>query len=125
MGRKEKRAFKRKLTHLMKTKPWELEAIARDSYNREIIENRLNNDVLAPGDKVMIDLEKMSHDPEWDKYKPEYKEFVMANANRVFTLRREIKEDGPFALVSFEEDETEPKWMFYLGHIKKVSNNED
>lgn len=119
MGRAERRKLERQIKHLQKTKPWELQAMIRDSYDRDLVENRMNKDILAPGDKVMIDLEKLSHDPQWNEFKPEYKDFVKANANRVFTLRKEARPDGPFGLVSFVEDEN--NWMFYTGHLKKVN----
>jgi hypothetical protein len=118
MGRKERRELERKVKHLQKTKPWELQAMIINSYGKDLVENRMNKDILAPGDKVMIDLEKLSHDPQWNEFKPEYKEFVKANANKVFTLRENAIPDGPFGLVSFVEDEN--KWQFYTGHLKKV-----
>ena len=123
MGRKEKRQLQRKIKHLQKTKPWELQAIARDEYNRELVESRLNDNVLAPGDKVMFNLKKIALDPEYDKFKPEYRDYIINHAADVFTLRKEARQDGPFGLVSFEEDETEPKWMHYLGHLKRVKDN--
>lgn len=120
MGRKERRELERKVKHLAKTKPWEVQALIREAYNREIIENRLNNETLAPGDKVMLDVKKIFEDPDWNEFKPEYQQFVKDNANKVFTLRREAKTQGPFAFVSFEEDETDPRWLWYTGFVKKV-----
>lgn len=122
MNRKERRALERRVKHIQHTKPWELQAMIRDVYSRDLAESRLNNEILAPGDKVMFDLVKMAKDPEWDKFKPEYKEFVLSHANEVFTLRKEARQDGAFGLVSFIEDENEPKFMHYLGHLKKVKS---
>lgn len=120
MGRKERRQLERKIRHLQKTKPWEMQALVREQYNRELVESRLSNEVLAPGDKVMFDLVKISKDPEYNHFKQEYKDFIINHAGDVFTLRKEAKQEGPFALVSFIEDETEPRWMHYLGHLKKI-----
>lgn len=120
MGRKERRKLEKKIKHLQKTKPWELQALIREEYDRATIDSRLNNDVLAPGDKVMLDVKKMMTDPDWDKYKPEYKNYVLSHANEVFTLRKEAKQDKAFTLVSFEEDDTQPRWMHFIGHVKKV-----
>lgn len=122
MGRKERRKMERKVKHLQKTKPWELQAMVRDEYSREIIESRMNNEILAPGDKVMFDLKKLAADPEFEKFKLEYRRYIINHAGDVFTLRKEAKQQGPFGLVSFVEDETEPKWMHYLGHLKKVND---
>ena len=93
----------------------------RDEYKRELIESRFSDEVFAPGDKVMFNLAKIAADPEYDKFKQEYKDYVLSHANDVFTLRKEAKQKDIFGLVSFEEDDTEPKWMHYLGHLKKVN----
>lgn len=122
MGRKERRELERKVKHLAKTKPWELNALIRDEYSREVIESRMNDEILAPGDKVMFNLKKIAADPEYEKFKPEYRDFIINHAGDVFTLRQEAKQDGAFGLVSFVEDETEPRWMHYLGHLKKVKS---
>ena len=120
MGRKERRELERKVKHLAKTKPWELNAFIRDEYSREVIESRMNNEILAPGDKVMFNLKKIAADPEYEKFKPESRNYIINHAGDVFTLRQEAKQEGAFGLVSFIEDETEPRWMHYLGHLKKV-----
>ena len=47
MGRKERRELERKVKHLAKTKPWELNTFIRDEYSREVIESRMNDEILA------------------------------------------------------------------------------
>ena len=92
----------------------------RDEYGRETIENRLGKEIFAPGDKVMIDLEKFGKDPDYDKMKPEYKEFAKAHANEIFTLAERATQRGPYWLVHFVEDETSLPWLWFIGHLKKV-----
>lgn len=126
MGRKERRELERKVKHLAKTKPWELQALVQDQYSRDIIEARINNpDILKPGDKVMLDVKKVVSDPDFAQLKQEYKDYVFANANTVFTLRKEAKQSGPFSLVSFCEDEEEPRKWFFIGYVKKVKSDGD
>lgn len=121
MGRKERRALERKIKHLAKTKPNEIQTLIKDIYDRGLVENRMNNeDVLAPGDKVVFNMDRILHDPDFNKYKPEYKAFIREHVNDVFTLRQEAKQQGPFSLVSFEEDDSPERWLFYIGHLKKV-----
>ena len=121
MGRAEKRKLAKKLKHLQNTKPWEVQAIIKEEYDRMLVENRTKNkDILMPGDKVQLDLEKIMQDPDWEKMKPEYKEYAMSHANNVFTLSKQAKQVGPYGLVCFEEDETDPKWLWFLGHVKKI-----
>lgn len=124
MGRKERRELERKLRHINNTKPWQLQTLIQEQYGRDIVEARINNtDVLAPGDKVMLDVKKVTEDPDFDMLKKEYKDFIFANANKVFTLRKESKQSGPFSLVSFCEDEEEPRKWFFYGYVKKVRDN--
>ena len=126
MGRKERRKLERNVKHLAKTKPWELQALVQDQYSRDIVEARINNpDILKPGDKVMLDMKKVVSDPDFAQLKQEYKDYVYANANTVFTLRKEAKQSGPFSLVSFEEDVEEPRKWFFLGYVKKMKSGLD
>ena len=126
MGRKERRELERKVRHLAKIKPWELQALVQYQYSRDIVEARINNpDILKPGDKVMLDVKKVVSDPDFAQLKQEYKDYVFANANTVFTLRKEAKQSGPFSLVSFEEDMEEPRKWFFLGYVKKVKSDKD
>lgn len=120
MNRKERRETERRIRHLQKTKPWELQALIQEEYSRFIVENRIGKEPLAPGDKVTLDVKRIMQDPDWGIFKPEYKEFVKAHANEVFTLSEEIKQQGPFTFVSFVEDETDPKWLWYTGFVKRV-----
>ena len=125
MGRKERRELERKVKHLAKTKPWELNAFIRDTYGRDIVDARTKNeDILAPGDNVTLDVKKIVEDPDFGELDQEYKDWVYANANQVFTLRSEIRRKGPFDLVSFNEDEEEPRKWFYLGYVKKAKSDE-
>ena len=124
MGRKERRELERKIKHIQKTKPWQLQALVNEQYKREIYEKRMNNEVLKPGDKVMLDWVKITEDPDWENFKPEYQKFVEENAGKIFTLSKEAKAQGPWAFVSLEEDETDPKRLFYLGYVKKVKDDD-
>ena len=125
MNRKQRREIERKVKHLQKTKPWELQMLIREEYDRFLVDSRTYKGVLAPGDKVMIDVKAMMDDPDWSHLKQEYKYFVTAHANEVFTLSNEMKQTGAYNLVSFNEDETDPKWLFFSGHVKKVKSDED
>jgi hypothetical protein len=125
MGRKERRELERKLRHINNTKPWQLKTLVQEQYGRDLVEARINNeDVLSPGDKVMLDIKKISLDPDFAALKQEYKDFIFENANKVFTLRQEAKQSGPFGLVSFCEDEEEPRKWFFVGYVEKVKGGD-
>ena len=120
MGRAERRKLAKKIKHIQNTKPWELQTLIQEQYARELIESRLNKETLAPGDKVRLDVAKITNDVDWPNFKPEYQQFVIDNADKVFTLKKEARQQGPFSFVSFEEDETDPKWLWFTGFVKKV-----
>ena len=124
MGRAERRKLEKKIKHMQKTKPWELQAMVRETYARELIESRLNKETLAPGDKVVLDVAKITKDVDWPHFKPEYQQFVIDNADKVFTLRKEARQQGPWSFVSFEEDTTDPRWLWFTGFVKKVKNDD-
>lgn len=124
MGRKERRELEKKVKHLAKTKPWELQAMVRETYARELIESRLNKETLAPGDKVVLDVAKITKDVDWPNMKSEYQQFVIDNADKVFTLRKEARQQGPWSFVSFEEDTTDPRWLWFTGFVKKVKSDD-
>lgn len=113
--------MQKKIRHLQNTKPWEINALVREEYSREVIESRLTNEVLAPGDKVMFNLVKIAADPDYEKFNPEYRDFILNHAGDVFTLRQEARQDGPWSFVSFEEDTTDPRWLWFTGFVKKVN----
>lgn len=120
MGRKERRELERKVKHLAKTKPWELKALFADQYDRAAVDSRISNEVLVPGDKVMLDIRRIMSDPDWPNFKSEYQQFVIEHAGDVFTLAKEAKVQGPFIFVSFEEDTTDPRWLWFTGFVKRV-----
>lgn len=123
MGRKERRELERNVRHLAKIKPWELQALIADQYDRAAVDSRIGNEVLAPGDKVMLDVRRIMSDPDWPHFKLEYQQFVIEHAGDVFTLKKEARQQGPFSFVSFEEDTTDPKWLWFTGFVRKVKDN--
>lgn len=122
MGRKERRAVERKIKHLAKIKPKEVQMLIQEEYKRFVVDMRTNKEVLAPGDKVMLDINLLIEDPDWPKLKKEYKEYAVSHANEIFTVSEEIKQTGPYTLVSFVEDETDPKWLWFTGYVKKAND---
>ena len=69
-----------------------------------------------PGDKVKLDMEKIMADKEYDRKLPTYRAFCEANAERVFTVEY-VAGMNP-SVVCLAEDESNPKWLFWIGHLK-------
>lgn len=82
-------------------------------------------DKLRPriGDKCKLNIERITNRKEWVRMNPKYKDFVLNNADTTFTVQQDKfkpKEDGFIAIVSLEEDTTEPKWLWNVDDLIKV-----
>lgn len=98
-----------------------------------LLEHKPNPDKLWEGAKVKLDTVWMRISPDWEKNKlrKEYKDWVLAHKDDVFTVvfdpkrkeqRKEnyirTKNDPNFdIMVCLEEDTTEPKWYFFAGDL--------
>ncbi len=64
------------------------------------------------GDKVKLDVEKITQRKDYEKMNPRYKEFVESNVDTVFTAHLERE-----TLISLAE---QPEWLFWSGSLIKV-----
>lgn len=69
------------------------------------------------GDKVKLDVEKITQRKDYEKMNPRYKEFVESNVDTVFTAHLERE-----TLISLAE---QPEWLFWSGSLIKVKENAD
>ena len=75
-------------------------------------EEQLSSVVLFEGDKVKLDYDKITSIPDYTNRKPEYRNFIETNKDKVFTVKYDDKYRNNPWLVSLEEDTTEPRWLF-------------
>lgn len=73
---------------------------------------------FQPGDKVKLNMEAITGAPGYDKRLPAYKAFCENNAGRSFTV--EYAEGMNPSVVCLAEDESTPKWLFWVGDLKAV-----
>lgn len=103
MNRKEKRLFIKK---------------AQDAgFDKKMAEMYLairENDVseLKEGDKVKLDVKKITESKDYQKLNPKYQEFVESNIDTIFTAHLEQR-----GLISLIE---QPEWLFWGGNLIKV-----
>jgi len=73
---------------------------------------------IKEGDKVRLNLEVIRKHPNYERMLPAYRNFCEENAETVFTVSYDkgLKQ----SLVCFAEDTAEPKWLFWIGDLKKV-----
>lgn len=70
---------------------------------------------IHDGDRVQINREAMMSDSNWEHKQPEYKAWCEQHFGDTFTART-YKEKRP-DLWQFEEDTTEPKWLFHASEL--------
>lgn len=92
---------------------------------RRIAKNIANKQLAAggslkPGDKVMLDVHTICMNPNWSRLTNKYKEWVFAHGADVFTVEYDEAHMVDPVLVCLAEDNTKPKWLFYVGDLKKM-----
>ncbi len=75
---------------------------------------------FQPGDKVMLNLDSITRRPDYNKLLPAYKEFCEKNAGRIFTVEYGGRKNP--SIVCLAEDESTPKWLFWVGDLKAVES---
>lgn len=85
---------------------------------KKLVEMKYSHYPLEEGTKVKLNWELIKRHPDWKIQRKDYKEWVEAHKDEVFTVewdenrKRNDTSDKKF-LVCLKEDETEPKWLFY------------
>lgn len=85
----------------------------------DFTEHSFNRDVWE-GEKVKLNYDRITHYKDWKILRQEYKDFVEANKDTVFTVefddirkKEAEKSKGISSLCQFVEDTTPVKWLFY------------
>ena len=85
---------------------------------KKLVEMKYSHYPLEEGTKVKLNWELIKRHPDWKIQRKDYKEWVEAHKDDVFTVEWDEKRknnntsDKKF-LVCLKEDETNPKWLFY------------
>lgn len=74
----------------------------------------------AEGDKVQLDIQKLTGHPNWPRLRQEYREWVLAHTGQTFTVQYDPQQKERPSLVCLAEDETVPKWLFFVGDLKRI-----
>ena len=92
--------------------------------------DRTQNPVTTwEGEKVKLDYNRISTYPDWPEMRNEYKEWVTAHKDDVFTVefdpvKKEAKSPKVNKVVQLVEDTTSPKWLFFAGDLIPEPNQE-
>ena len=75
---------------------------------------------IAEGTKVKLNIKRIKEHPEYLKLTDDYRAFVEANEDTVFTVEYDKFRENPSTLVCLKEDPTPVKWLFWTGHLIKI-----
>lgn len=75
---------------------------------------------VKPGDKVRLNMEAITRAQEYGRWLPAYRAFCENNSDRIFTA--EYVEGMSPSVVCFAEDESTPKWLFWVGDLEAVKS---
>ena len=79
------------------------------------------NDWVKEGDKVRLDIKRITERNDFAGLQDDYKEFVKNSADTIYTARiYRYHKDIPI-LVELAEA---PKWLFWVGDVIKISGGE-
>lgn len=86
------------------------------------LEELFAENALSEGDKVRLDMHSITTHPDYIKLTEKYKTWVHAHVDEVFTvIYDEQHRDSPL-IVALQEDDSDPRWLFFIGHLKKVTS---
>ena len=111
------RTQRRELVKRLKSRGYNDEQILTFIKMREERELALS---FKEGDKVMLDIDAIMNDVNYDRKRSVYKLWVAEHANDVFTIEYDHRHKDNPSLVCLAEDKTLPKWLFYVGDLKKI-----
>ena len=85
---------------------------------KKLVEMKYSHYPLEEGTKVKLNWELIKRHPDWKIQRKDYKEWVEAHKDEVFTVewdenRKKNNTSDKKFLVCLKEDETNPKWLFY------------
>ena len=82
-----------------------------------------SDETVNDGDKVRINVERIRKHPDYEKMNPKYKQFLADNEDKIFTATK-TKKGFNRSFVEFEEDSTDPRWLWCMDDLIKVEGEE-
>lgn len=75
---------------------------------------------LKEGTKVKINVNKLRKEKNYYKRRIDWRNFIETNIDKIFTVEYDANKKENPALVCLKEDNTSPKWLFYIGDLIQV-----
>lgn len=109
MNREQKRALNKKKTASTKG--------SRGKVNLKKKSVRQDELYIEEGTKVKLNIKRIKEHPDYKKLTDDFKAFVEANEDTIFTVEYDKYRKNPSTLVCLKEDPTPLKWLFWTGNL--------
>ena len=76
---------------------------------------------ISEGDKVKLDYEKITSDPNYDNMNPDWKAWIDEHKDQELTVDFSERQNKNKLFCEFLEDTNEVKWLFFVGDLIKIS----
>ena len=85
-----------------------------------------DKDFIQAGEKVKLNYDLITSRPSYAGLTQRYVDWIEANKNNVFTVEcvPNYEHKNP-VIVELVEDESFPKWLFWIGDLVRVENEEN
>jgi len=77
--------------------------------------------LIGAGSKVKIKYEQIMKRKDYPIMHSDYKKFVETNKETEFTVLIDEKVHNKYKMVSLKEDVKEPRWLFWVGDLQRVT----
>ena len=82
------------------------------------------SDVLPEGINVKLDIDNIKSYPDYERLTEKYRNWVEENKDETFTVEYDENKKVNPVTVCLKEDESNPKWLFWVGDLKVIGDVE-
>ena len=91
----------------------------------DILQEKASAFGINKGDKVKLDYEKLTNDPNFPRMNEEWKRWIEDHKNTELTVDFDENHTKNKLFCVFVEDESDIKWLFYVGDLIKLEPQND
>ena len=88
----------------------------------DVLTNGASTYGIEQGDKVRLNYEKLTSDPNYDKMNEEWKDWIEKHKNVVLSVKFDEQHAVNKLFCGFDEDDSGKNWLFFVGDLTKIEN---
>ena len=117
MNREQRRTYEKKLRAKGVSKS--------DAENIVALKQKLDSvEPLPEGQRVRLNIKSIMEHPDYERLTDRYKQFVQDNKDNVFTVEYDPQHLKNPTLVCLKEDPTPVKWIWWVGDLEIVKEEQ-